>query len=136
MRKRAFLIDHSIANAGLILYGPLLIWRPVVLWDSLSLPVTQLPESDFWIDRLLPVFRLLGYLNLLLGVLGLFLIWRYQISRQPRLGYAVVTSTILAYLAPIVYDNTAGMHGPFEILELIISAVMFLTGADNDQRVQ
>jgi len=128
MRKRAFLIVYSIANAGLILYGLLLIRRPFVLLDSLSLPVTQLPESDFWIDRLLPLFRLLGYLNLLLGALGLFLIWRYQINRQPWLGYAVVTSTILAYLGPIVYDNTAGTVGPFEILELIIFAVMILTG--------
>lgn len=83
MRKRAFLLVYSIANAGLILYGLLLLWRPAVLLSSLSLHVTRLPESGFWIGRLLPLFRLLGYLNQLLGAQGLFLLWRYQISGQP-----------------------------------------------------
>ncbi len=128
MKKRVFLTVYSITNTGLMPYGLLLLWMPAVLLTSLSLAITRFPDSDFWIDRLLPLFRLLGYLNLLLGAVGLFLILCYQVSGQPGLGYAVVAFSILAYLGPIVYDNTAGTLGPFEILELIIFTAMILSG--------
>jgi hypothetical protein len=81
MRRSAFLIVYSIANAGLVLYGLLLLWMPGLLLTSLYQPAAVFPEDTFWIFRLSSLIRLLGYFNLLLGAVGLFLLWRYHIGR-------------------------------------------------------
>ena len=126
---RAFLIIYGIANVGLILYGLLALTQPNVLLDSFSVHVYQFPSNAaVAVDYLSALFRLLGFLNLILGILGLWLLWRYRTSRQLWLVYIIIASSILSYLGPIVFDNTAGNIGIFEIIEHVIFAAMVLPG--------
>jgi hypothetical protein len=80
------------------------------------------------VEYLLALYRLLGFFNLLLGLAGLALLWQYQHQPQPWVAYLVFTLTILAYLGPIVFDNTVGAIGFFEILEHILFVAMVLVG--------
>jgi hypothetical protein len=114
---------------GLILYGLLALTMPNVLLDSFSLYVYQFPsDAAVVVDYLSALFRLLGFLNLILGILGLWLLWRYRTSRQTWLVYIIIVSSILSYLGPIVFDNIVGNIGFFEIIEHVIFAAMVLSG--------
>jgi hypothetical protein len=42
--------------------------------------------------------------------------------------FTVMASSLLAYIAPIVFDNTVGHIGFFEILEHILFLVMVVAG--------
>jgi hypothetical protein len=100
---------------------------PDMLLSSIQQPTSGLPEDSFWISSIIPFFRLIGYFNRLVGALGSFLLWRYHVSRQRCLGYTVVILCIFAYIGTIVFDNTAGTIGAFEIAELIVFAAMILS---------
>ena len=94
---------------------------PNVLLDSFSLHVYQFPsDAIIAVDYLSALFRLLGFLNLILGILGLWLLWHYRTSRQTWLVYVIIVSSILSYLGPIIFDNTVGNIGLFEIVEHVI----------------
>jgi hypothetical protein len=123
-----FVIVYAIANAGLILYGLLALARPNLLLESFSVHVYRFPpDATFAVRYLSALFRLLGLFNLILGVLGLFLLWRYRINHQPWLVYTVIALTVFSYLGPIILDNTVGNIGFFEIIEHIIFIIMFLS---------
>lgn len=51
---------------------------------------------------------------------GLFLIYQFRRNLQNWAAAIVMTLTLLAYLGPIVFDNTVGEIGFFEIREHII----------------
>ena len=114
---------------GLILYGLLALTMPNVLLDSFSLHIYQFPsDATKAVDYLSALFRLLGFLNLILGILGALLLWRYQTNPQDWLVYIIVALSIASYLGPIIFDNTVGNVGFFEIIEHIIFAAMVLSG--------
>ena len=114
---------------GLILYGLLALTMPNVLLDSFSLHVYQFPsDAIVAVDYLSALFRLLGFLNLILGILGLWLLWRYRTSRQTWLAYMIIASSILSYLGPVIFDNTVGNIGIFEIVEHVIFIAMVFSG--------
>jgi len=129
MRFRFFFITYTIANLSLVAYGILALWKPVILLDTFSLLVYQFPEgATTAMNYLAALFRLLGFFNLILGVFGLILLRQYGISHQRWLVQVVIASSLLSYLGPIVFDNTVGNIGVFEIIEHILFVAMILSG--------
>jgi len=128
-KARAFLVVNGIAEAGLVLYGMLALIRPNLLMESFSASVYQFPaEATVAIGYILGLFRLLGFLNLILGSAGLFFLWRYQATRETWLCYGVAALSILSYLGPIIFDNTVGQIGFFEVIEHVIFAALIISG--------
>lgn len=74
------------------------------------------------------LYRLLGFFNLLAGSLGVWFLWRHRLDPQPWLARTAMAVTLLAYLAPIIFDNTVGHIGFFEILEHLLFAAMLVVG--------
>jgi hypothetical protein len=131
MRWRTHILygTFGTANLGLILYGGLALLNPQILTDSFSARVYQFPpEASAALAYLAALFRLLGFFNLLAGSLGLWLLWHHWRNPQPWLGRTVITVSLLAYLAPIVFDNTVGHIGLFETLEHLLFAAMLAVG--------
>lgn len=128
-KTRAFFIVYGTANACLIIYGMLALIMPGILMEFFSTYVYQFPENAIKaIPHLSALFRLLGFLNLILGILGVLLLWRYRKSHQAWLVYIIITFSILSYLGPLIFDNTVGNIGVFEIVEHVIFVAMVITG--------
>lgn len=126
-KLRFFFLTFGTANAGLILYGLLALLSPSILVESFSSDVYQFPANTVVaITYLSALFRLLGFLNLILGITGLILLWRFRVSREPWLKASVIIVSILSYLGQIIFDNTVGRIGVFEIIEHILFAGMLL----------
>jgi hypothetical protein len=124
-RTHIFCGTFGAANLGLILYGLLALLNPQILTDSFSARVHQFPpEAYAALTYLAALFRLLGFFNLLVGSLGLWLLWKCWHNPQPWLERTVMTVSLLAYLAPVIFDNTVGHIGFFEIVEHLLFAVM------------
>jgi hypothetical protein len=112
-----------------VLYGILALFQPDILLEPFSLYVYQFPyEATDAVCYLAALFRLLGAFNLMLGCFGLVLLWQYLISRQKWIMFTVLASSLLAYIAPIVFDNTVGHIGFFEILEHILFLAIVVVG--------
>ena len=130
MKSRLFFITYTAANASLILYGALALLMPNILLQPFSEQVYQFPEGALRaIAYLEGLFRLLGFFNLVLGTLGLLILRRFRKSGEKWNLRIVIASTILAYVGPIVFDNTVGIIGFFEIVELILLGLMVVFGA-------
>lgn len=126
---RIFYGTFGAANLGLILYGLLALFNPQILTDSFSVRIYQFPpEASAALAYLEALFRLLGFFNLLAGSLGLWFLWRYRRNPQAWLAGTVITVSLLAYLAPVIFDNTVGHIGFFEIVEHLLFAAMFTVG--------
>lgn len=124
-----FFIIFTTANSSLILYGLLALIMPSVLLEPFLLNVYQFPaEANNAITYLEAIFRLLGFFNIVPGMLGLLLLHRLRASRQTWILRSIVTSTTFAYLGPIVFDNTVGSIGFFEIVEHILFALVITFG--------
>lgn len=128
-RPRIFYGTFGAANLGLILYGLLALLNPQFLTDSFSARVDKFqPEASAALTYLAALFRLLGFFNLLIGGLGIWLLWQHRRNPQPWLGRTVTTVSLLAYLAPVIFDNTVGHIGFFEIVEHLLFAAMLVVG--------
>ena len=78
-----FFIAYAAGNLGLIAYGILALMMPSILLEGFTLHVYQFPdEATTAISYLGALFRLLGFLNVILGLFGLLLLQRYRIERQ------------------------------------------------------
>jgi len=129
MRSRIFFITYVAANLSLVAYAVLTLINPAILVDSFLQRVYALPpEATTAVDYLAALFRLLGFFNLILGSLGLLLLRQYGLGRQRWIVHVVIASSLLAYLGPIVFDNTVGHIGVFEIIELALFIAMILSG--------
>jgi hypothetical protein len=128
-KTRVFFVVYGIANASLIMYGLLALITPNILMESFSAHVYLFPENAVKAASYLSaLFRLLGFLNLILGMAGSLLLWQYRIKQQAWIAYTAIAITNLSYLGPIIFDNTAGNIGPFEVIEHIIFAAMIMSG--------
>lgn len=128
-RTRIFYGTFGAANLGLVFYGLLALLNPQILTDSFSARVYQFPlEASAALAYLAALFRLLGFFNLLAGSLGLWLLWQHGRNPQAWLERTVITVSLLAYLAPIIFDNTVGHIGFFEILEHLLFVAMLAVG--------
>ena len=124
-KTRLFYGTFGVANLGLVLYGLLALVNPQVLTDSFSVRVYPFPpDASAALAYLAALFRLLGFFNLLVGSLGLWLLWRHRLDPQSWLMRTAIAVSLLAYLAPVIFDNTVGHIGFFEIVEHIFLAAM------------
>jgi deazaflavin-dependent oxidoreductase (nitroreductase family) len=129
MKTRFFVIVYATANLGLVLYGVLALLMPSLLLGPLSLRVDQLPaDATRAAAYLAALVRLVGFFNILLGLLGLLLLRRLKLSWQSWVVRVVIVFTTLAYLGPIVFDNTVGRIGFMEIVEHLLFALMIVLG--------
>jgi hypothetical protein len=128
-KSRFFFIAYGLANLGLVLYGLLALFQPGILLEPFSLYVYEFPiEAAGAVRYLAALFRLLGAFNLLLGGLGLSLLWQHRLNQQKWILFTVMASSLLSYIAPIVFDNTVGHIGFFEILEHTLFVAMIAAG--------
>jgi hypothetical protein len=128
-KTRVFFVVYGIANASLIMYGLLALIAPNILMESFSAHVYLFPENAVKaIQYLSALFRLLGFLNLILGILGVVLLWSYRISHKAWFVHIISAFSILSYLGPVIFDNTVGTIGFFEILEHVIFIAMVISG--------
>jgi len=129
MKSRFFFITYAAANLSLVLYGALTLVTPGILFEPFSLHVYEFPKDAARAAAYLTaLFRLLGFFNLVLGALGLLLLRRFRLAPQTWPLRIVVVSTALAYLGPIVFDNTVGSIGFFEVVEHILFALVIILG--------
>ena len=129
MKSHIFFITYLAANVGLILYGVIALIQPGILLEPFLVDVYQFPaEATNAITYLSGLYRLLGYFNIIPGVLGLLILYRYWITQHSWYLRIVITSTILTYLGPVIFDNTVGSIGFFEILEHILFVMILISG--------
>jgi hypothetical protein len=125
-----FFLTYIAGNLGLVVYGVMALLMPSVLLEPFTLHVYQFPsEAIAATTYLAALFRLLGFLNAILGLFGLLLLRRYRVDRQTWILRLVIAVSLLAYVGPIVFDNTVGTIGFFEIVEHVLFALMLLSGA-------
>jgi hypothetical protein len=128
--SRFFFITYVAGNLGVIVYGMMALLMPSILLEAFTLHVYQFPDEAITATTYLAaLFRLLGFLNAILGLFGLLLLQRYRIDRRTWILRLVIAVSLLAYVGPIVFDNTVGSIGFFEIVEHILFALMVLSGA-------
>ncbi|MFC2055404.1 hypothetical protein ACFLV7_14075 [Chloroflexota bacterium] len=129
MKSRLFFITYAAANVGLVLYGVLALLMPNILLEPFSAHVYQLPDDATRAAAYLAaLFRLIGFFNLILGTLGLLILRRFRVTGQAWNLKIVIFSTTLAYVGPIVFDNTVGSIGFFEIVEHILFVSVVILG--------
>lgn len=126
MRPRVFFITYFAANVSLILYGALALVQPGILLEISPVGVYQFPLEAH--NYLVGLYRLLGYFNIVPGLFGLLVLYRFR--NFPSIWYVnvVVASTLLSFLGPITFDNTVGTIGFFEILEHILFLIILISG--------
>lgn len=129
MINRIFLIVYLIANLGLCLYGVMALLNPGVLMETFTQTVYTFPrEASAAVNYMTALFRLLGYFNLLAGMVGLILLWRWQKTQEAWTLWSLSLLTTLGYMGPVVFDNTVGRIGVFEALEHIIFTAVIIIG--------
>jgi hypothetical protein len=129
MKSRIFFITYIAANVGLITYGIIALIQPDILLEPFLAHVYQFPaEATRATIYLSALYRLLGYFNIIPGVFGLLILHRYWVTRQAWYLNVVIVSTILTYLGPVVFDNTIGTIGFFELLEHILFVLVLISG--------
>ena len=130
MTSRVFFITYVAGDLGLIVYGVMALLMPSILLEPFTLHVYPFPdEATTATTYLAALFRLLGFSNFILGLFGLLLLRRYRIDRQTWILRLVIAVSLLAYVGPIVFDNTVGSIGFFEIVEHVLFVLMVLSGA-------
>jgi hypothetical protein len=129
MKTRIFFTTYAIVNLGLIAYGLLALINPDILLETFLAHVYQFPpEASHATTYLSGLYRLVGYFNIIPGVVGLLILYRYWDTGRSWYLKIVIASTILSYLGPVVFDNTVGTIGVFEILEHIFLVMILITG--------
>jgi hypothetical protein len=129
MKSRFFFITYAAANVSLVLYGISALVMPSILLEPFSLHVYQFPDDAIGaVVYLSALFRLLGFFNLILGALGLLLLYHFRVTRQAWILQVVIVFTVLAYIGPIIFDNTVGNIGFFEIVEHILFVLVVILG--------
>lgn len=114
---------------SLILYGLLALMMPNILLEPFAEHVYRFPDDAAKAAAYLAaLFRLLGFFNLILGTVGLLILHRFRVTRQEWLLKIVIFSTAIAYIGPIVFDNTVGSIGMFEIVEHILFVSVVIVG--------
>jgi len=129
IKTRIYLTTFAIANLGLIVYGVMALLKPEILLETFTTHIYQFPSgAAAAVTYQSALYRLLGYLNIIPGVLGLMFLRHYQLTGRKWFLKAVVASTAFTYLGPIVFDNTVGTIGFFEIIEHILFALIVIMG--------
>ena len=129
MKVRIFLITFAAANLGLILYGIMTLIKPAILLEPFSMHVYQFPaEAANATTYISALYRLLGWLNIVPGLFGLIILKRYWVTQQGWYLRTAIVLTSLTYIGPVVFDNTVGTIGFFEILEHVLFLLVLIVG--------
>lgn len=129
MKFRIFLAGYGAANVSLVLYGGLTLITPRILLEPFSTYVYQFPADAAGATAYLAaLFRLVGFLNIIPGMLGLVFLRRLVLTQESWVRHIVIVSTVLAYLGPVVFDNTVGRIGFFEIVEHFLFGLVIVLG--------
>jgi deazaflavin-dependent oxidoreductase (nitroreductase family) len=129
MKTRIFFATYTAANIGLVFYGLLVLIKPEILLEPFTANIYQFPaEAAVATTYLSALYQLLGYFNIIPGILGMLILYRYSVTRHEWNIKLIVASTTLSYIGPVVFDNTVGTIGFFEILEHIIFALVVVVG--------
>ena len=127
--RKLFFIVFPAANLGLVFYGLLALLMPGILLEPFSLNIYQFPaQATSATTYLEALFRLLGFFNMIPGFVGLMLVYRLRTTWQPWILQTVVASTAFSYLGPMVFDNTVGSIGVFEVVEHILFVLVVILG--------
>jgi hypothetical protein len=130
MSSRLFFVTFVEGNLGLVVYGVMALMVPSILLEPFTVHVYRFPdEATTATSYLAALFRLLGFLNAILGLFVLLLLQRYRIERKIWILRLLIAVSLLAYVGPIVFDNTVGSIGFFEIVEYVLFVLMVLSGA-------
>jgi len=114
IKTRIFLITFTTANLGLIIYGVMALLKPDILLETFTTHIYQFPSgAAAALTYQSALYRLMGYLNIIPGVLGLMFLRCYRLTGREWFLEVVVASTAFTYLGPIVFDNTVGTIGFF-----------------------
>ena len=123
---QAGFIILTAASLCLILYGLQVLIQPGILLGTFPAQLDQYSQEAR--GYLAGLYRLLGYFNILPGLISLLLLlWARRGRENHSLRIAIMT-IFLAYLGPIVFDNTVGSIGFFEILEHILFVLVIIAG--------
>ncbi len=126
---RLFLLAAVTANVSLILYGALVLVVPGILLEPFIQYVYTFPtDAAQAVAYMAALFRLLGFFNIFPGAIGLVLLCRLVLFREMWARRVVTVTTGLAYVGPIVFDNTVGTIGFFEIVEHILFVAVIVLG--------
>lgn len=129
MRERLFFITYISANVSLVLYGVLACLMPSILLEPFLLHVYRFPDDPTGAAvYLAALFRLLGFFNVIMGMLVLLLLHRFRVTRQAWILRIVIAFTVLAFIGPIIFDNTVGSIGFFEIVEHVLFVLVVILG--------
>ena len=120
-----------VADAGIALYGVLAVATPSLLtagyerytgasWASL---VAQAPETAAY---LLLVYRMVGGLNVALGITLIAIIVGPFRRGERWAWFALLIGNLLGFGVPMTYDQITGAIGFFEILEFVAIAAVLL----------
>jgi hypothetical protein len=119
-----------VADAGIVLYGVLAVATPSLLtagyesysgtsWASL---VARAPDTAAY---LLLVYRMVGGLNVALGITLLAIIVGPFRRGERWAWFTVLGGNVLGFGVPMTYDQITGAIGFFEVLEFVaIAAVL------------
>jgi hypothetical protein len=119
-----------VADAGIVLYGALAVATPSLLtagyasysgqsWTSL---VARAPETAAY---LLLVYRMVGGLNIALGITLIALIVGPFRRSERWAWFTLLAGNVLGFGVPMTYDHITGAIGFFEVLEFVaIAAVL------------
>lgn len=108
----------------------MVVASPDVLMGPFTERIYRLPARAGAAESYLrALFMLLGYFNLLLGGVGLYLLQRGREEQDVRILRALIALTTLSYLGPVVFDNTVGTIGFFEIVEHVLFVGVLVVGA-------
>lgn len=119
-----------VADAGIVLYGVLAVATPSLLtagyerysgtsWTSLA---ARAPETAAY---LLLVYRMVGGLNVALGITLISLIVGPFRRGERWAWFTLLGGNVLGFGVPMTYDQITGAIGFFEVLEVVaIAAVL------------
>jgi hypothetical protein len=118
------------ADAGIVLYGALAVATPALLTagyasysgESWAALVAQAPKTAAY---LLLVYRLVGGLNIALGITLIALIVGPYRRGERWAWFTLLAGNVIGFGAPMAYDQITGAIGFFEVLEFVaIAAVL------------
>lgn len=124
-KQRIVTLVFALANLGLMVYGWIALLVPSTLMDSYTANVYAFPaEATAAIQYQNELFRLIGFFNLLLGLAGTIVLWRWTVNQGTWKLRSMCTLTGLAYLGQVLFDQLAGKVSVYEVIEYIILAAI------------
>lgn len=120
-----------IADLGLLLYGIMAVFTPQIFsagyqaftgqsWSQLS------SVSPRTAEYILLLARLVGALNIAIGVVASLIVLMSFRRGEAWSWYALLIGNSIGYLSPMAYDQIVGSIGIFEQLEIVLIVLVYV----------